>query len=92
MLLTTTDLALFTLKPRNKCQQSPDDISEPSSTSPRFIKCVLVSPFDNSAAECMDECIGFTSASVLASAWMLYDLGDPPFIHDGYTIGQFEVS
>jgi hypothetical protein len=32
------------------------------------------------------------SASGLASASMVYGLGDPPFIHNGYTIGKFEVS
>ncbi|KAF8262466.1 hypothetical protein EI94DRAFT_1602111 [Lactarius quietus] len=36
-------------------------------------------------------CVGFLGASGLASASIVYGLGDPPFIHDGYTVGAFEL-
>lgn len=35
--------------------------------------------------------VGFLGASGLASASIVYGLGDPEFIHDGYTVGAFEV-
>jgi len=33
----------------------------------------------------------FLGASGLASASIVYGLGDPPFVHDGYTVGAFEL-
>jgi hypothetical protein len=36
-------------------------------------------------------CKAFLTAAGYASASVLYNLDDPPFIHDDYTIGQFEV-
>lgn len=33
----------------------------------------------------------FLSAAGYASSSVLYNLGDPPFVHGNYTIGQFQV-
>lgn len=33
----------------------------------------------------------FLGASGLASASIVYGLGDPPFVHNGYTVGAFEL-
>jgi hypothetical protein len=33
----------------------------------------------------------FITAAGYSSAASLYDLGNPPFINDHYTVGQFEV-
>lgn len=38
------------------------------------------------------DCVGFLGASGFASASIVYGLGDPAFIHDGYTVGTFQVS
>jgi hypothetical protein len=46
----------------------------------------------NSIADCMAECIDFLGASGFASASIVYGLGDPAFIHDGYAVGEFQVS
>jgi hypothetical protein len=35
--------------------------------------------------------LAFLTASGYAGASVLYGLGNPPFIHDGYTIGIFDV-
>ncbi|KAN0127235.1 Protein of unknown function (DUF3433) domain containing protein [Lactarius tabidus] len=34
----------------------------------------------------------FLGASGLASASIVYGLGDPPFVHNGYTVGAFEAN
>jgi hypothetical protein len=46
----------------------------------------------NFTADCLGEYTDFLGASGYASASILYGLGDPPFIHDGYAVGEFEVS
>jgi len=37
-------------------------------------------------------CLAFLSASGFASSSVLYNLGDPPFLHDVYTVAPFQVS
>jgi len=44
----------------------------------------------NSGAE-FDDLSVFLSAAGFASASVLYDFGDPPFIHNEFTIGKFDV-
>ena len=47
--------------------------------------------FVDATADCGGGCVGFLGASGLASASIVYGLGDPAFVHDGYTVGTFEV-
>lgn len=53
----------------------------------RDIECVFISAFMNSMADYVGQCIGFLDALDFASASIVYELGDPAFVLDGYTVG-----
>ncbi|KAH9990969.1 hypothetical protein BJV74DRAFT_836704 [Russula compacta] len=42
-------------------------------------------------AQQVQDLTSFLGASGFASASIVYGLGDPPFIHDGYTVGAFQL-